>query len=47
MSEESAGGSVVACAGRVTVVMAGGHHGPFQITQVISPVAYKLALPHQ
>src|SRR6266851_3994059 len=22
-------------------------HGPFPITQVISPVAYKLALPHQ
>src|SRR5579863_5494409 len=23
------------------------HHGPFQITRVISPVAYQLKLPHQ
>jgi hypothetical protein len=29
------------------VKLAPRRHGPFQITQVISPVAYKLALPHQ
>jgi len=30
-----------------SVKLAPRHHGPFQITQVISPVAYKLALPPQ
>jgi hypothetical protein len=29
------------------VKLAPRHHGPFKITQAISPVAYKLALPHQ
>jgi hypothetical protein len=30
-----------------SVKLAPRHYGPFQITQVISPVAYKLALPPQ
>ena len=30
-----------------TLKMAPRHHGPFQITQVISPVAYQLDLPPQ
>ncbi len=29
------------------VKLAPRHHGPFSITQVMSPVTYKLALPHQ
>jgi len=30
-----------------SVKLAPRHHGPFLITQVMSPVTYKLALPHQ
>src|SRR5579863_5686676 len=30
-----------------TIKLAPKHHGPFQITRVISPVAYQLQLPHQ
>ncbi len=30
-----------------SIKLAPRRHGPFSITQVISPVAYKLALPHQ
>ncbi len=30
-----------------SVKLAPRHHGPFVITQVMSPIIYKLALPHQ